>query len=100
MKNSLLKEIDAVARKYQETKEKRYKDEWYKLIKKFSDENEDKFFQDLDRTKCFKNAIRKKAFTAKEVKDNTNYIMYMCSNSQYDWFKAKRTKKSYKVERI
>jgi hypothetical protein len=34
-----LKEIDAVARKYQDTKEKRYKDEWYKLIKKFRHEN-------------------------------------------------------------
>ena len=34
-----LKEIDAVARKYQDTKEKRYKDEWYKLIKKFRNEN-------------------------------------------------------------
>jgi len=34
-----LKEIDEVARKWQETKEKRYKDEWYKLIKKFSNEN-------------------------------------------------------------
>lgn len=36
-----LKEIDAVARKYQDTKEKRYKDEWYKLIKKFRNENTD-----------------------------------------------------------
>ena len=35
----ILKEIDAVARKYQDTKEKRYKDEWYKLIRKFSNEN-------------------------------------------------------------
>ena len=34
-----LKEIDEVARKYQDTKEKRYKDEWYKLIKKFRHEN-------------------------------------------------------------
>jgi len=34
-----LKEIDEVARKYQDTKEKRYKDEWYKLIRKFSNEN-------------------------------------------------------------
>ena len=38
MKNSLLKKIDEVARKYQETKEKRYKDEWYRLIKKFRNE--------------------------------------------------------------
>ena len=34
-----LKEIDDVARMWQETKEKRYKDEWYKLIRKFRDEN-------------------------------------------------------------
>ena len=46
-----------------------------------------------------KNAIRKKAFRSKEVKDPNNYIMYMCSNSNYDWFKAKLTKRSYKVER-
>ena len=39
-----LKEIDAVARKYQETKEKRYKDEWYKLIRKFSNENSSNSF--------------------------------------------------------
>ena len=39
-----LKEIDEVARKYQETKEKRYKDEWYKLIKKFRNENTDYSF--------------------------------------------------------
>ena len=34
-----LKEIDEVARKWQDTKEKRYKDEWYRLIKKFRNEN-------------------------------------------------------------
>jgi hypothetical protein len=34
-----LKEIDNVAKMWQETKEKRYKDEWYKLIRKFRDEN-------------------------------------------------------------
>ena len=34
-----LKEIDNVARMWQKTKEKRYKDEWYKLIRKFRDEN-------------------------------------------------------------
>jgi len=39
-----LKEIDAVARKYQDTKEKRYKDEWYKLIRKFRDENSSNSF--------------------------------------------------------
>lgn len=56
-------------------------------------------FFDTDHKKCFKNAIRKKAFRSKEVKDPNNYIMYMCSNSNYDWFKAKLTKRSYKVER-
>jgi len=56
-------------------------------------------FFDSDHKKCFKNAIRKKAFRSKEAKDPNNYIMYMCSNSNYDWFKAKLTKKSYKVER-
>ena len=39
-----LKEIDEVARKYQDTKEKRYKDEWYKLIRKFSNENSSNSF--------------------------------------------------------
>ena len=34
-----LKEIDDVARMWQKTKDKRYKDEWYKLIRKFRDEN-------------------------------------------------------------
>ena len=34
-----LKKIDEVARKWEQTKEKRYKDEWYKLIRKFRDEN-------------------------------------------------------------
>ena len=56
-------------------------------------------FFDTDHKKCFKNAIRKKAFRSKEAKDPNNYIMYMCSNLTYDWFKAKLTKKSYKVER-
>jgi hypothetical protein len=40
----MLKEIDDVARMWQETKEKRYKDEWYKLIKKFSNENSSNSF--------------------------------------------------------
>ena len=34
-----LKEIDDVARMWQKTKDKRYKDEWYRLIKKFRHEN-------------------------------------------------------------
>ncbi len=61
--------------------------------------NMNNIFFDRDHKKCFKNAIRKKAFRSKEVKDPNNYIMYMCSNSKYDWFKAKLTKRSYKVER-
>ena len=36
-----IKPVVSVARKYQDTKEKRYKDEWYKLIKKFRNENTD-----------------------------------------------------------
>ena len=56
-------------------------------------------FFDTDHKKCFKNAIRKKAFRSKQVKDPNNYIMYMCSNLSHDWFKEKLTKKSYKVER-
>jgi len=54
----------------------------------------------LDNTKkVFNNAINKNAFTWTQVKDDYNYIMYMCSNSKYDYFKAKTTKKSYRVER-
>ena len=56
-------------------------------------------FFDNDHKKCFKNAIRKKAFRSKQVKDPNNYIMYMCSNLSHDWFKEKLTKRSYKVER-
>jgi len=33
-----LKEIDDVARMWQKTKDKKYKDEWYRLIKKFRHE--------------------------------------------------------------
>ena len=54
----------------------------------------------LDNTKkVFKNAIDKNTFTWSQVKDDNNYIMYMCSNSQYDYFKSKLTKTSYRVER-
>ena len=34
-----LKEIDDVARMWQKTKDKKYKDEWYRLIKKLRNEN-------------------------------------------------------------
>ena len=54
----------------------------------------------LDSTKkVFDNAIKKNTFTWSQVKDDNNYIMYMCSNSQYDYFKSKLTKTSYRVER-
>ena len=54
----------------------------------------------LDSTKkVFDNAIKKNIFTWSQVKDDNNYIMYMCSNSQYDYFKSKLTKTSYRVER-
>lgn len=54
----------------------------------------------LDSTKkVFDNAIKKNTFTWSQVKDDDNYIMYMCSNSQYDYFKSKLTKTSYRVER-
>ena len=54
----------------------------------------------LDNTKkVFQNAIDKNTFTWSQVKDENNYIMYMCSNSQYDYFKSKLTKTSYKTKR-
>ena len=54
----------------------------------------------LDSTKkVFDNAIKKNTFTWSQVKDDDNYIMYMCSNSQYDYFKSKLTKTSDRVER-
>ena len=54
----------------------------------------------LDSTKkVFDNAIKKNTFAWSQVKDADNYIMYMCSNSQYDYFKSKLTKTSYRVER-
>ena len=53
-----------------------------------------------DPKKCFENAIKKKAFSETRVIDNNyDYIMYMCSNSKYDYFKSKLTKTSYRVER-
>ena len=56
-------------------------------------------FCDSDIKKVFNNAINKNTFTWPQVKDEDNYIMYMCSNSQYDYFKSKTTKTSYRVER-
>ena len=56
-------------------------------------------FFDEDHKKCFDNAIDKKIFTRQEADDPNNYIMYMCSNKGFDYFKSKLTKHSYKVER-
>ena len=56
-------------------------------------------FCDSDIKKVFNNAINKDTFTWPQVKDQDNYIMYMCSNSKYDYFKSKTTKTSYRVER-
>jgi len=50
--------------------------------------------------KCFENAIKKKAFSETRVIDNNyDYIMYMCSNFKYDFFKSKVTKTKWKVLR-
>ncbi len=55
---------------------------------------------DDDPKKCFENAIKKKAFSETRVIDNNyDYIMYMCSNSKYDFFKSKVTKTKWKVLR-
>ena len=56
-------------------------------------------FNDNDIKKVFQNAINKKAFTWEQVKDPNNYIMYMCSSHNYDYFKSKMTKTKYKVKR-
>ena len=52
-----------------------------------------------DPKKCFENAFKKNAFTEYQVTDKDNYIMYMCSNNKYDFFKSKMTKTKYKVLR-
>ena len=52
-----------------------------------------------DPKKCFENAFKKNAFTEYQVTDENNYIMYMCSNNKYDFFKSKMTKTKYKVLR-
>jgi hypothetical protein len=49
--------------------------------------------------KCFLNAFKKNAFSEQQVTDRDNYIMYMCSNNEYDFFKSKMTKTKYKVLR-
>lgn len=52
-----------------------------------------------DPKACFKNAIEKKAFTWAQVKDDDDYIMYMCSDDNFDHFKSKTTKTKWKVKR-
>jgi len=53
-----------------------------------------------DPKKCFQNAIKKKAFTETRIIDGGyDYIMYMCSNTKYDFFKSKVTKTKWKVLR-
>ena len=52
-----------------------------------------------DPKKCFENAFKKNAFTEYQVTDQNNYIMYMCSNNKYDFFKSKMTKTKYKALR-
>ena len=50
--------------------------------------------------KCFQNAINKKAFSETRIIDGGyDYIMYMCSNTKYDFFKSKVTKTKWKVLR-
>ena len=50
--------------------------------------------------KCFQNAINKNAFSETRIIDGGyDYIMYMCSNSKYDFFKSKVTKTKWKVLR-
>jgi hypothetical protein len=53
-----------------------------------------------DPKKCFENAIKKKAFSETRIIDGGyDYIMYMCSNFKYDFFKSKVTKTKWKVLR-
>ena len=61
--------------------------------------DDDTVFNDKDIKKVFQNAINKNTFTWPQVRDQDNYIMYMCSNTKYDYFKSKLTKTSYRVER-
>ena len=51
-----------------------------------------------DPKKCFENAIKKEAFTNERITQE-DYIMYMCSNNKYDFFKSKITKTKWKVLR-
>jgi len=51
-----------------------------------------------DPKKCFENAIKKNAFSNERITQE-DYIMYMCSNIKYDFFKSKITKTKWKVLR-
>ena len=63
-----------------------------------NDDPKEKIFFDNPR-KCFDNAIKKKAFSELQVLNQDNYIMYMCSDFKFDYFKSKLTKTKYTVER-
>jgi len=62
------------------------------------DDSKEKIFFDNPR-KCFDNAVKKKAFSKLQVLNQDNYIMYMCSDFKFDYFKSKLTKTKYTVER-
>ena len=47
----------------------------------------------------YDNAVKKKAFSELQVLNQDNYIMYMCSDFKFDYFKSKLTKTKYTVER-
>ena len=55
-------------------------------------------FNDKNPQACFNNAVSKKVFTEKQVMSD-DYIMYMCSDYTYDYFKSKLTKTKYQVKR-
>ena len=55
-------------------------------------------FNDKNPQACFNNAVSKKVFTEKQVMSD-DYIMYMCSDDTYDYFKSKLTKTKYQVKR-
>jgi hypothetical protein len=55
-------------------------------------------FNDKNPQACFNNAVSKKVFTEKQVMSD-DYIMYMCSDDSYDYFKSKLTKTKYQVKR-
>ena len=56
-------------------------------------------FNDENPHACFNNAIVKKVFTEKQVLHLDNYIMYMRSDNNFDYFKSKLTKTKYQVKR-